>query len=95
MSKVGAAGVWQFMPGTGRLYMRVDETIDERRDPVIAGRGAARFLRVAVHLEVAPLRDGGFVAPEGERQNFPLLCETGEAFDRNEAVDLLQFGTQG
>lgn len=44
-SKVGAAGVWQFMPGTGRLYMRVDETIDERRDPVIAGRGAARFLR--------------------------------------------------
>lgn len=44
-SKVGAAGVWQFMPATGRLFMRVDDTVDERRDPLIAGRAAARFLR--------------------------------------------------
>ena len=44
-SKVGAAGVWQFMPGTGRQYMRVDATIDERLDPIIAARGAARLLR--------------------------------------------------
>ncbi|HYO47348.1 MAG TPA: transglycosylase SLT domain-containing protein [Gemmatimonadota bacterium] len=44
-SKVGAAGVWQFMPGTGRLYMRVDATIDERLDPIIAARGAARLLK--------------------------------------------------
>jgi membrane-bound lytic murein transglycosylase D len=44
-SKVGAAGVWQFMPGTGRLYMRVDATVDERLDPIIAARGAARLLR--------------------------------------------------
>jgi membrane-bound lytic murein transglycosylase D len=44
-SKVGAAGVWQFMPGTGRLYMRVDGTIDERLDPIIAARGAARLLK--------------------------------------------------
>lgn len=44
-SKVGAAGVWQFMPSTGRLFMQIDDRIDERRDPLIAGRGAARFLR--------------------------------------------------
>jgi membrane-bound lytic murein transglycosylase D len=44
-SKVGAAGVWQFMPGTGRLYMRVDATVDERLDPIIAARGAARLLK--------------------------------------------------
>ena len=44
-SKVGAAGVWQFMPGTGRLYMRVDGTVDQRLDPIIAARGAARLLR--------------------------------------------------
>ena len=44
-SKVGAAGVWQFMPGTGRLYMRVDGTVDERLDPIIAARGAARLLK--------------------------------------------------
>lgn len=44
-SSVGAAGVWQFMPGTGRLYMRVDPTVDERLDPILAARGAARLLK--------------------------------------------------
>jgi membrane-bound lytic murein transglycosylase D len=44
-SKVGAAGVWQFMPGTARHFMRVDGLVDERLDPIIAARAAARFLR--------------------------------------------------
>lgn len=44
-SKVGAAGMWQFMPSTGRLFMRVDDVVDERLDPIVATRGAARFLR--------------------------------------------------
>ena len=44
-SSAGAVGVWQFMPGTGRLFMRVDRTIDERLDPIRAARGAARLLR--------------------------------------------------
>ncbi len=45
-SKVGAAGIWQFMPSTGRLYaMDVNGLVDERRDPIAATRGAARFLR--------------------------------------------------
>jgi membrane-bound lytic murein transglycosylase D len=44
-SSVGAAGVWQFMPGTGRLFMRVDATVDERLDPIRAARAAARLLR--------------------------------------------------
>ena len=45
-SKVGAAGIWQFMPATGRLYdMKVSSTVDERRDPLIATEAAARFLR--------------------------------------------------
>lgn len=45
-SKVGAAGIWQFMPSTGRIYaMRVSDAIDERRDPLIATAAAARFLR--------------------------------------------------
>jgi len=43
---VGAAGIWQFMPGTGRLYaMDVNALVDERRDPIASTRGAARFLR--------------------------------------------------
>ena len=44
-SKVGAAGVWQFMPGTARNYMRVDGVVDERLDPIAATRAAARFMR--------------------------------------------------
>ncbi len=44
-SKVGAAGLWQFMRGTGKLYgMRIDYTIDERRDPVTATVAAAKYL---------------------------------------------------
>jgi membrane-bound lytic murein transglycosylase D len=31
-SKVGAAGLWQFMRSTGRRYMRVDDAVDERLD---------------------------------------------------------------
>lgn len=46
ISKVGASGIWQFMPSTGRIYeMRVSDAIDERRDPLIATEAAARFLR--------------------------------------------------
>jgi len=44
-SKVGAAGLWQFMRATGRLYMKVNYMIDERSDPVIATEAAAKFLR--------------------------------------------------
>ena len=44
-SKVGAAGVWQFMPGTARNFMRVDDVVDERLDPLIATDAAATFMR--------------------------------------------------
>jgi membrane-bound lytic murein transglycosylase D len=43
-SKVGAAGIWQFMPSTGRRFMRIDNTVDERRDPFASTRAAARYL---------------------------------------------------
>ncbi len=44
-SKVGAAGIWQFMPGTGRRWLRIDEVVDERRDPYKSTVAAARFLQ--------------------------------------------------
>ena len=44
-SKFGAAGIWQFTRGTGRRYMTVDYVVDERRDPIIASRAAAKYLR--------------------------------------------------
>ena len=44
-SSVGAAGIWQFMPRTGRSFgMAVNSIVDERRDPVTATRGAAKYL---------------------------------------------------
>lgn len=45
-SKVGAAGIWQFMRSTARLYgMKINYAIDERRDPFIATKAAARLLK--------------------------------------------------
>jgi membrane-bound lytic murein transglycosylase D len=44
-SKVGAAGIWQFMPATGRYYLSIGGVLDERRDPLRATRGAARHLK--------------------------------------------------
>jgi membrane-bound lytic murein transglycosylase D len=44
LSKVGASGVWQFMPDTARTYMTVNSYIDERRSPLKASYGAALLL---------------------------------------------------
>ena len=43
-SKVGASGLWQFMPGTGRRFMRVDDIVDERLDPFPSTEAAAKLL---------------------------------------------------
>lgn len=45
-SKVGAAGLWQFMLTTGKMYgLEVNSLIDERRDPIKSSYAAARYLR--------------------------------------------------
>lgn len=44
-SRVGASGVWQFMPATGRRYMRISAASDERNDPIKATHAAAKKLR--------------------------------------------------
>jgi membrane-bound lytic murein transglycosylase D len=47
-SSVGAAGIWQFMPRTGKEYrLIVSSTVDERRDPLKATDAAARYLSSA------------------------------------------------
>jgi membrane-bound lytic murein transglycosylase D len=44
-SKVGAAGMWQFTNSTGKRFMQVGYTVDERRDPLLATHAAAQLLR--------------------------------------------------
>jgi membrane-bound lytic murein transglycosylase D len=47
VSSAGATGVWQFMPATGRSYMHVGNTVDERLDPVVSAKAAASYLSEA------------------------------------------------
>lgn len=44
-SSVGAAGVWQFMRSTGRLFMTINYVVDERRDPIFSTVAAAKLLK--------------------------------------------------
>lgn len=45
-SYVGAAGLWQFMPATGRLYgLEVNSLIDERCDPYKSSKAAVAYLK--------------------------------------------------
>ena len=44
-SKFGAAGMWQFTRSTGKRFMRVGYTVDERRDPMLSSHAAAKLLR--------------------------------------------------
>lgn len=44
-SKSGAAGMWQFIPSTGRRFLTIDYVVDERLSPTAATLAAARLLR--------------------------------------------------
>ncbi|KEO74635.1 lytic transglycosylase domain-containing protein [Anditalea andensis] len=45
-SRVGAMGLWQFMPATGRMFhMDANNDIDERMDPELSTEAAAKYLK--------------------------------------------------
>ncbi len=45
-SPVGAAGLWQFMPSTGKIYgLEINSLVDERMDPYKSTDAACRFLK--------------------------------------------------
>ena len=43
-SKDGAAGIWQFMPGTAQRFLRMSSAVDQRLDPFSATVAAAQLL---------------------------------------------------
>ena len=46
VSKAGAAGLWQFMPGTATGQgLEVSSLVDERRDPILSSDRAAKYLK--------------------------------------------------
>ncbi|MDE6445808.1 MAG: transglycosylase SLT domain-containing protein [Alistipes sp.] len=46
ISRAGAAGLWQFMPSTGRSYgLEVNSLVDERCDPIRSTQAAIRYLK--------------------------------------------------
>jgi membrane-bound lytic murein transglycosylase D len=44
-SPAGAAGLWQFMPATGKRFMRIDRRVDERFDVRLSTIAATKLLR--------------------------------------------------
>ena len=44
-SKVGASGMWQFMPATAKIFLKVNNHIDERSSPFKAANAAASYLK--------------------------------------------------
>jgi membrane-bound lytic murein transglycosylase D len=48
LSRVGATGPWQFMANTAKTYgLKMDDYVDDRRDPVQASYAAAAYLKDA------------------------------------------------
>ena len=46
VSRAGAAGLWQFMPGTGtQLGLELNSLVDQRRDPYLSSDAGARYLK--------------------------------------------------
>lgn len=50
-SRVGATGLWQFMPATGKMYnLEINSLVDERRDPYKSTQAAVQYLKDMYHI---------------------------------------------
>jgi len=76
-SHVGASGVWQFMPATGKLYLRINDLVDERNDPILATHASAKLLRHNYNeLKTWPLAINAYNAGRGRMQQAVKMLGT-------------------
>jgi membrane-bound lytic murein transglycosylase D len=102
-SRVGAAGIWQFMESTAKLFgLQVDWWVDERRDPEKSTQAAAIYLK-RLHrilgswpLAIAAYNAGEFKVlrtlrgrPHADLWSLPLPLETRRLLSAFMAVTLI------
>jgi membrane-bound lytic murein transglycosylase D len=82
-SRARAVGAWQFIKGTGRLYgLRVDNWLDERRDPIKSTDAAARYLKdLYDRFGSWPLAMAGYNAGEGKIGRALIKAKTDDFWD--------------
>lgn len=73
LSHVGAAGLWQIMPSTGRtLGLTVNQKVDERYDPVLATYAAAKYFRNSVDNLTETAFENGFTVVNKDLNPFVI-----------------------
>lgn len=92
-SRAHAAGLWQFIPGTGRKFgLKVDWWIDERRDPYKATLAAAQYLKQLHDMfDDWYLALAAYNAGEGKIARALRRSDTEDYFDLCEANHLLSY----
>jgi membrane-bound lytic murein transglycosylase D len=95
VSRAGAVGPWQLIPGTGRRYgLRIDRYVDERCDPVKSTQAAARYLKDLHemfgdwHLSLAAYNTGeghiSRILEGGEAEDFWEMSDRGFLYQETE-----------
>jgi membrane-bound lytic murein transglycosylase D len=82
-SRARAVGPWQFIIGTGRLYgLRIDNWVDERRDPIKSTHAAGRHLKdLYARFGSWPLALASYNAGERKIQKAILKTKTDDYWD--------------
>lgn len=95
-SWASASGFWQFMAPTGRRFgLREDFWVDERRDPVMSTRAAARYLKT-LHREFDDwyIAWAGYNAGEGKMRRAIRMYGTRDFWELTRAGPYLKKETK-